>query len=839
MRSFSRLSLLWLLATCVAVPIAGADDIDESMAARNVEQLLSQEVSEDIAAIWRVADQLRKLGAPALPALREKATTAVAPHRLAIGRAMVQLQDYTQGLDALKTLISDAAAPDALRSAALSVLGLEGEPEDAEWLDERIDLELNPRVKLAMATALWDLNTTLKSKGRDVMQSFLKSTDPDLRALGALALGEIGDADSARSELNILKREPSERGRTARILLDLIRARNVIDELESRGEASLPEAVPPVSQPSKDPAPKGSADGSWPLLDEIWTRLEEAYAFPEKLDRKKIEDAAAVGITKALDENTVYMSPEVFAELEESLDPSYGGIGAYVMNDPNNGQRFTISRPIYGGPVYQADLRAGDVVVMVGDTPTAGLEVDECVKLLKGPPGTTVKMSVMRPGWTKAREYTLTRRRIVIPTSAYDILPGRVGFLQLHHFSEETAAEVGKVLDTFDKEHVRGIVLDLRANSGGYMKSAVQIASNFLPRGTVVVRETGREGVWPSRDHVSDGRGAHRRQVPIVVLIDQLTASAAEILAGALKDNGAARLVGLMTFGKGTAQIPLPLTQRPGEAYVDSLRDVQTYQDLNRNGQHDAGEPVGLRKSRNGRYDPPERFTDQDGDGRYDEGEPYVDANGNGTWDDGEPFTDSNANHKRDPGGKFKTTIAKYLTPSGFNPHGVIKVVDGRIRRVGGIEPDLEVNPREDYDFWEIHEQRQLESKPLVREFVHKLYREHPEQMKRLARSDRGDPSAYPGFDAFFDSLDTRLDKDGVRFLMRLHTRRKLGDDLGRELVGDVVDDLQLQEALAELLGDALPTIEDLAFVAPAIEARRAAKAKKEAEAAAQSPAGK
>jgi carboxyl-terminal processing protease len=813
-----------LLVPCLAVR-AGADDIEEGAAARAVTELLREDPGEDVRSIWLLAGRIQALGAPALPALRREVETASAGRQLAIARALVLLEDYTRGLEVLRSLAGTATHPSPLRAAALDVVGHEGEPEDAEWLEERIDLELDPRAKLAMAKALWDLNRSSKAKGKEVMLDFLRSTDPDLRALGALALGEIGSIAEARPILRQLADEPTERGRSAALLMRLLRAERVIEAMDRQP----PTDAPPPTQPVAPTPPVATPPSGWPLLDEIWDKLSRAYAFPEKVaDREAFEDAAAAGLTAALDEHTAYLTPVAHGALMESLDPSYGGIGAYVANDPDNGKRFTISRPIYGGPVYEADLRAGDVVVMVEETPTAGLSADECVKLLRGPPGTKVRMSVVRPGWTEPREYVLTRERIVIPTAQYDVLPGDIGFLQLQHFSEETADEVDRILTEFARRRVQGILLDVRSNTGGYLKSAVEIASQFLPRGTTVVTETGRQGIWPERRHVSDGRGAERPDVPIVVLVNQGTASASEILAGALKDTGRAILVGQMTYGKGTAQVPLPLDSRPGEPFTDSERPVRRFEDRNRNGQWDEGEPFTFVPRKNGEYDGPERFTDANGNGVYDAGEAFVDANGNGTWDDGEVYEDKNGNGRWDPGGTMKLTVARYLTPSGFNPNGELKVVEGRIERVGGIAPDVLQRPSEDYDFWEIHEQRKLEATPAVRDYVARLFETDRPLMERLARSDQADPQAYPGFQAFYDGLASRLEPEAVRWLVRYHTRRLVGNELGRELVGDVVDDLQLQRALVALfeeLGKDIREVEGLAFV-PGLLERAAARTK-------------
>ncbi len=815
-----------------------ADDIDEQAAAQTVERLLAKDTNNDIPTIWRLSQTLAKGERPAVPALRKALEEAKPSQGLAIARALVLLEEHTAGLDALKLIAMNDDAETPIRVAAIQILGDEGEPEEAEWLEERIDDMLEPHVKLAMAKGLWDLNRSSKKKGKNVMLAFMRSTDANLKALGALALGEIGAISDARTVLRALAEEPTERGRSARLIMRLNRM-EMMAEQAMRGDESAEPEVPIVTG-----APTVSSAGNWPLLDEIFAKLKSYYIDDSMLDHRKLEDAAARGLTSALDSHTGYLSPEDNAKMLESLDPTYGGVGAYVFNDPDNNKFFTISRPIYGGPIYKADLRAGDMVTMIAGKSTEGLSVEDCVRLLKGPAGTPVKVVILRRGWEEAREFTLVRQRITIPTTAYDILPGKIGFLQIQGFSEDTDHEVAKVLDKFDEAGITGLVIDLRFNGGGFLHSAVKIASNFLPRGADVVREKGRDGVYAGRTHRSLGTGGHRKQVPVVVLVNQGTASAAEILSGALRDHDVARLVGRITFGKGSAQIPFDIESRPGEPFVDVPRKRSSpgrgdrYTDLNGNNRWDKGEPFEAAPRKNGRYDHAEKFDDRNGNGSWDPGEKYIDANENGVYDVAEPFTDKNGNNKYDVGGGAKITIANYYLPSGFNPKGEIKTVDGKVQRVGGIKPDVESLPKR-LDLWEVQAQRKLESKGDVRDYVAKLFEKDKELMDRLARSDRKDPSLYPGFDEFYSSLDTRLSKDAVRWLVRYHTRREVGDRLGRELVGDIVDDRQLQAAVLDLydtLDRDFNADEDLAFLAAEIAAKEAEDEKNKRK---REPAGK
>ncbi len=790
------LSLLSLAAASLFLtaaprfPACADDDIDRA----NIEKAVSAAVAEakdaGVVRIWAIAEEMKASGPQAVPVLKAAADSASPAGKLAIGRALVLLKSEMEGMRVLQALAADTAVPAAIRVGAVRLIGQAGEEEQSEWLAKAVDETLEPSVRLAMAKALWTLGGKDKGKAKTTMLEFLQSEDPDRRAEGALALGEIGAAADAKPILLRLKDEPTERGRSADFLLKLLN-RDAVDEQRLR----------------KGPDGGGSAPsgGKWPLLDEIKDILDKAYVDPVLLDRKKIEDGLAEGVTKALDPYTLYYSPEENARFLAVLDPTYGGVGAYVKNDPDKGQAFTVSRPIWGGPLYKAGLRAKDQIQKIDGASTSGLSVEECVRMLKGPAGTKVVVTILRPGWTETKDYTLTRAQITIPTTAYDVLPGGIGFLEITDFAEDTAREVHKILDDFEAQGVKALVIDLRENGGGLVSSAVDIASEFLEPGAVIVTERGREGVWPESTNSARDLGHRRPAWPIDLLVGGGTASAAEILAGALKAHGRARLVGEMTYGKGSVQQLVPLASRPGEPFVD---------------QPGHGFPGRGDRTGNGRYDPAEKFTDQNGNGMWDPGEPYVDSNHNGRYDAAEPFTDLNGNGKWDPGASLRITVARYYLPDGThleNKYEVKETKDGRktVVRTGGITPDVEVK-RDPLDLWELQAQSDLVKAGTIGAWVEERSDKDPALYERLARSDRRDPAAYPGFDDLYASLKTRLPKQAVRYLVRYLLRERVGDRIGRPLVGDVVDDDAMRAALLDVfpkIGLDPASVPELAFL--------------------------
>jgi carboxyl-terminal processing protease len=785
-----------------------ADDVDEMTAKRGVDAILANAKEDDVVALWAMGKELAA-DKSAVAALRASLEGASPGKRLAIGRALVLLDDDTKGVEVLQALASDDAVAVPLKVAALKVIERVGEDEQAEWLEKAIDDTNEPTLKMAMAKALHRVGGARKSKAKAVMLEYLKSEDRTRREEGALALGEIGAAVEAKPILSEMRGEPTERGRSAAFLLELL-AR------ESVAESTMRDANPPAP-------PKG--DGSWPLLDEIREILESSYVDPAKLGDQKLEDGAAEGFTKALDEHSNYLSPQEVARLQETLDPTYGGVGAYVHLDPDNRNQFTISRPIWDGPIHRAGLRTGDAITHIDGEPTLGLSIEDCVRRLKGPAGSRVVVSVVRPGWTEKQDFTLVRANITIPTTAYDVLPGPIGYLEILSFGEDTSREVHKILDDFQKTEVKGVVVDLRSNSGGYLQAAVEIASEFLPQGALVVSEKGREGVYNERVHRATDAGAGRPTWPVVVLVGGGTASASEIFSGALRHHERARLVGTQTFGKGSVQLPRPLKTRPGETFTDVAREtVVTYTDQNGNGRLDKGEPTRKRVLVNGSYDAAEKFTDENGNGTWDRGESWIDANQNGAYDPAEPFEDANKNSKWDAGGMFKPTVALYYLPDGSNLRGRFEVKNGKNVRVGGLVPDVDVKD-DARDFWELQAQAELYRAGAIRKWVDEQMGKHPALYETLARSDRRDPAAYPGFDEFYATLDTKLSKQAVRALVRIRVRDNVGDTLGRELRSDIVDDFTLRAGVIELLSTMKVdprSIPDLAFLADVPKPKKA-----------------
>ncbi len=291
--------------------------------------------------------------------------------------------------------------------------------------------------------------------------------------------------------------------------------------------------------------------GSNKLSNLLFT-LDDQYV--DSVDMDGLVEKAIPLILGELDPHSVYISASDVEMSNDDLRGSFSGVGIefIIRNDT-----LRVQNVIKGGPSDQAGLLAGDKIVTVDDSTFTGPQLTNEVAMhsLKGPQGTEVKLGVLRWGESEVREFTVVRDQIVtysIP-SAY-MLNEQTGYIKIKNFGENTYNELLVALARLSMEGFEQLVIDLRGNTGGYLFSAVMIANEFLPGDRLIVYTEGRRS--PREEHRSDGRGSYK-QMPLIVLIDEGSASASEILAGALQDNDRATIIGRRSFGKGLVQQPL------------------------------------------------------------------------------------------------------------------------------------------------------------------------------------------------------------------------------------------------------------------------------------------
>ncbi len=286
------------------------------------------------------------------------------------------------------------------------------------------------------------------------------------------------------------------------------------------------------------------------LFWEAWSKLEEKFADRENLDTQEMIYGAISGMVKSLDDPyTVFLKPEDTKRFIEDVKGSFEGVGMEI--DIKEGQLQVIA-PLEGTPAQRAGLRAGDKIIKVDGESTVDITIYEAVNLIRGAKGTEVILNIYRDEWGETRDIKIIRGVIEIPSLKLEIREDSIAYLKLYHFSEKAAFDFREAAIEILESESEKIILDLRNNPGGYLEVAQDIAGWFLERGQIVVIEDFGEG--RKQELYQAGGNARLLPYPIVVLINEGSASGSEILAGALRDNRAILLIGQDSFGKGSVQ---------------------------------------------------------------------------------------------------------------------------------------------------------------------------------------------------------------------------------------------------------------------------------------------
>ncbi|MFT5288073.1 MAG: carboxyl-terminal processing protease [Planctomycetota bacterium] len=719
-----------------------------------IEALVREEASKaadlELDALWTRALELRGLeqlgGAEALDRALESLLSQpdkLAP-RTALFVASARLQGYRpQPIPLANALVPLLETHDGTIAAAATALL--GDPIFRGLTRSRTDLGelLLTRAQDASREASERLRyaRTLHAIGgakegldaRTEIASFLDSQDPERRAQGALALaglrGEVIEG-RLRDELERFSRVPTAAGALASEILKRSRQREFLDR-QIRDQQEKYES--------------GRLSAELQEFVDVMGMIEGRHLEGNLVERADLVEAAMAGMLRYMDQHSSYLSSEAYGSFFQDLEAEYGGIGAYVDIDPDDGL-FTIQRPIYSGPAYRAGVKTNDKIVRIDNWPTLGQDREEIIKRLKGQPGTTISLYIWQRGMdtdlidrpTEDMLVEINRGLIEIPAGSWQMLPGKVGLIELTTFSRVAMEEIEGWLGELQEAGMRALVFDLRRNSGGLLTEAREVAELFLPKGSLVVSTEGRgdepRPLRTRRDPVLSP------EIPIIVLTGRFTASAAEIVAGALQDHERATLVGDRTYGKGSVQQLMP---------VEGAEEDQ-WKDQNKNGYWDTWEPI---------------VVDRDEDGVVD----YAP--------------------------RVKLTIARYLLPSGRSIHRLLNR-EGEVIQEGGIVPDEAVSLGT-IERWRFVERRRIAREEVLETYVREQYAVHAELFQRLAVNDLRDPNLYPDFDALVTALDTTLSRDDVRSVLRDLVRREVQDDFGAEFpFADFVEDVQVQRAL-------------------------------------------
>lgn len=290
---------------------------------------------------------------------------------------------------------------------------------------------------------------------------------------------------------------------------------------------------------------------------DAWNVLQKKYVDRQELDTQELVYGAVDGLVRAVgDPYTVFLKPKESEEFNRQIQGTFSGVGIEIGIRK---EILTVISPIKGTPAYKAGLLAGDKILKIDDKSTEGMKTEEAVQLIRGPKGTQVTLTITRDGLEKAKEYTITRDNIKIPAVAWELKDGDIAYIEIYTFNKNVDSEFKKAAEEIVKSPARKIILDLRNNPGGLLDSAVNIAAYFLENDTIVTIERfgdGRENQFRAQPN------GLLKNYPVVVLINKGSASASEILAGALKDNRGVLIVGETSFGKGSVQEVVDLPKK-------------------------------------------------------------------------------------------------------------------------------------------------------------------------------------------------------------------------------------------------------------------------------------
>ena len=651
-----------------------------------VDELVKQIGREKPDAIWDAVNRLarlgRKHGAAVTDRLERELASPNAKVQLAAARALCQVNNIERAAPVLTKLAEKGESAD-IRRLAVNAIGLTtplyGEERTTKALLRALKNETDDLTRISIARSLWRVAS--RSDGRDELLRIMSQTpDKAVKDEAALVLAENGFLHLAEVRLRLLNlyTEPTAQGERAFNLL-----RHFEDE-NGRGRDSK------LVQGEQ-------------LMREVLRAVKNAYPDESKYDLDKLFEDAAKGLVGGLDPFSQYMDRDEVKATQEILQQDYGGIGAYVGTRNN---AFVITSPIYGAPADRAGLRALDVIQEVDGMKTHELlekgGLNGVIARLKGQPGTMVRVKYYRRGFVKPVEVTIAREKIRVETVFSTMLPGDIAYIRLTRFGEHSSEEMQKALDSLVKQQkARGLVLDMRDNPGGLLRAGVEISDKFLQADRLIVYSEGNKDFAPRKDYFATG-GPEDEAYPMVALVGAGSASASEIVAGALQDHKRAVLVGEKTFGKGSVQQIMPIR----------ATDRQT---------------------------------------------------------------------------QLRLTVAKYYLPS------------GRCIHEKGVEADVEAREPETQS-WAIEKIIELRRQALFEDHVRNTWDQHKDLYAKLALCDENKCECWPGFDELYKSLHTRLEPNDIRVELRSAARRRLQDELKRELVVDLEEDDVLQRGVFELL---------------------------------------
>jgi carboxyl-terminal processing protease len=332
--------------------------------------------------------------------------------------------------------------------------------------------------------------------------------------------------------------------------------------------ASLPgfsdtteEPAAPTVSPQQQSSTPDELDTLFQPFWEAWNIVHEEYV-DQPVDDTALMQGAIRGMMEALgDDHSSYMDPQTYQSANESLSGEYEGIGAWV---DTTADYLTIISPIPGSPAESVGLEPGDQIIAIDGEDMTGIDAELVRQRVLGPAGSTFVLTVAREGESEPLDFTITRDKITIKSASGEMLENNIGYVQITTFGDRTTPELRATLEDLMAQNPDGLVIDLRNNGGGYLQTSVEVASEFVGEGVILYEQYGN-GERDTYRALNDGQAT---EIPLVVLVNEGTASASEIVAGAIQDYGRGQLVGVTTFGKGSVQNWVPLSSDQGAVRV-------------------------------------------------------------------------------------------------------------------------------------------------------------------------------------------------------------------------------------------------------------------------------
>lgn len=288
---------------------------------------------------------------------------------------------------------------------------------------------------------------------------------------------------------------------------------------------------------------------------EVMSMVKKYYV--EDVKTKDLIYGAIKGMLSSLDPHSSFMPPDAYKEMQVETKGEFGGLGIQIgIKD----KFLTVIAPIEDTPASRAGIKAGDKIVKINKELTKDMSLQDAVTKMRGAPKTEVNISILREGWENPKDFILTREIIKIKSVKSKVLEGKIGYIKITQFQEQTASDLSAAISKLNEEKVNALVLDLRNNPGGLLNSAIDVTSKFMPKGKLVVYTKTRSG--EKSEFLTEGDTNFTP--PMIVLVNQGSASASEIVAGALKDWSRAVILGTQTFGKGSVQTVIPLSDGAG-----------------------------------------------------------------------------------------------------------------------------------------------------------------------------------------------------------------------------------------------------------------------------------